>query len=92
MAGPENSSSPSHKGDDAWLDRAENVTKIYRGLIALCALLVILGFFVGGHGELAVLHFPAFYGIFGFIAFVFIVFAGIGLRKLVMRDEDYYDR
>ena len=31
-------------------------------------------------------------GLFGFIAFIFIVFAGKALRKLVMRDEDYYDR
>lgn len=36
--------------------------------------------------------FPAVYGIYGFVSFVFIVFAGKGLRKLIMRDEDYYDR
>ena len=92
MAGQKDHGGPASKGDSSWLDRSENVTKIYRGLIALCALLVVAGFFVDGHGELAILHFPAFYGIFGFIAFVFIVFVGIGLRKLVMRDEDYYDR
>lgn len=92
MADQKDQGGSAHSGDGNWLDRPENVTKIYRGLIAFCAFLVIAGFFVGGHGELAVLHLPAFYGIFGFIAFVFIVFAGIGLRKLVMRDEDYYDR
>ena len=92
MAGGKENDGSAPSGDSNWLDRPENVTKIYRGLIAICALLIVAGFFVGGHGELAILHFPAFYGIFGFIAFVFIVFAGIGLRKLVMRDEDYYDR
>ncbi len=75
-----------------WLDRPNSATKIYRGLILVCALLALGGLFAGGHGELAVQNFPFFYGIFGFVAFIFIVFAGIGLRKLVMRDEDYYDR
>ena len=92
MAGHEDNGVTGLSGKESWLDKPENVTKIYRWLIAVCAFLVVAGFFVGGHGELAILHFPAFYGVFGFIAFVFIVFAGIGLRKLVMRDEDYYDR
>ena len=35
---------------------------------------------------------PAFFELFGFFAFVFIVFAGTALRKLIMRSEDYYDR
>lgn len=81
----------SHEGQ-GWLDRPANVSRIYYGLIAICALLAVLGFFVDAHGELAIQHFPVFYGLFGFIAFIFIVFAGKALRKLVMRDEDYYDR
>ena len=80
---------PSDKG---WLDRPENITRIFYGLIGVCALLAVLGFFIEAHGELAIQHFPVFYGLFGFIAFIFIVFAGKALRRLVMRDEDYYDR
>ena len=34
----------------------------------------------------------AAYGIYGFLSFVFIVFAGKVLRLIVMRDEDYYDK
>jgi len=34
------------------------------------------------------LFFPALYG---FAAFIMIVIVGIGLRKIVMRGEDYYD-
>ena len=34
----------------------------------------------------------AFYGWYGFISCFFLVIAARGLRKLVMRDEDYYDR
>jgi len=33
-----------------------------------------------------------FYAIYGFAAYTFIVIAAHGLRKLVMRKEDYYDR
>ena len=36
--------------------------------------------------------FPAAYGIFGFVSFTGIVLSGWWLRKLIMRDEDYYDR
>jgi len=82
---------PPHEGE-SWLDKPGNVTLIYRGLIAICALLAVFGLFVEAHGELAIQHFPVFYGLFGFVAFIFIVFAGKALRKLVMRDEDYYDR
>ena len=78
--------------EGGWADRPETATRVFWGLIVVCVLLAVGGLFAGGHGELAVQHFPAFYGIFGFIAFVFIVFAGKALRKLVMRDEDYYDR
>lgn len=79
-------------GSHSWLDKPENVRRIFHGLIAICALLALLGFIIEAHGELAIQHFPVFYGIFGFVAFMFIVFAGKALRKLVMRDEDYYDR
>lgn len=35
--------------------------------------------------------FPVFYGLVGFVSFSFIVLAGQHLRKILMRDEDYYD-
>ena len=34
---------------------------------------------------------PAFYAIFGFIAYCAIVWAAVGLRELISREEDYYD-
>ena len=86
-----NDSTPPRRDED-WLDRPKNVTRIFYGLMGICAVLAVLGLFIEAHGELAVQHFPVFYGLFGFIAFIFIVFAGKALRKLVMRDEDYYDR
>ena len=61
------------------------------GLIAVAAILIVLEFIVHRHGEVAAEDLPLFPAIYGFIAFVIIVFIGIGLRKIVMRDEDYYD-
>jgi hypothetical protein len=47
-------------------------------------------------GVLAVLGnladgFPAFYALIGFVSFSFIVLAGQHLRKILMREEGYYD-
>ena len=33
-----------------------------------------------------------FYGFYGFIGCVFLVLAAAQLRKVLMRDEDYYER
>ena len=33
---------------------------------------------------------PLFPAVFGFLVFVVIVFGGVILRKLIMREEDYY--
>jgi hypothetical protein len=37
-------------------------------------------------------EYAGFYGVFGFAAFWLIVIAGKHLRKVLMREEDYYDR
>ena len=34
---------------------------------------------------------PVFFALWGFVSFMFIVLAGQHLRKIVMRDERYYD-
>jgi hypothetical protein len=36
--------------------------------------------------------FPGFYAIYGFAGCVFLVLVAKQMRKVVMRDEDYYDR
>jgi hypothetical protein len=47
-----------------------------------------------GHGveRVAALEFPASYALYGFVACVLLVVLGRGLRRLVMRDERYYER
>ena len=77
-----------------WLDNPRNVDMVWYILLAICAVLVLLDFVVPKPH----LHFkaweklPIFYGVFGFVTFICIVLAGKYLRKLIMREEDYYDR
>lgn len=87
------SEAPKHpSASDHWLYRRSTLNGIYWGLVVLCILLGAIDFIYHRHTVYDVEAIPAIYGIFGFVCFIGIVFAGVGLRKLVMRDEDYYDR
>jgi hypothetical protein len=75
-----------------WLDDPRNVKKIVYALFAVCALLVGADLLLDHEHS----HFPfesrfGFYGWFGFIACVALVLAAKVMRKLLMREEDYYD-
>ncbi len=79
-----------------WLDERKNIDRIFWGLVGTCAILVVLQIvvdrFVDPHAEFDLQTWPGFYGVFGYVAFLGIVLAGKYLRKLVMREEDYYVR
>jgi drug/metabolite transporter (DMT)-like permease len=75
-----------------WLDEPRNVSRVFWGLAAVCALLVVLGLFVEHHAHFGWERWPGAYAVFGFVAFFAIVMAGKYLRLLLRRDEDYYDR
>lgn len=75
-----------------WADRPDNKKLVRRVLYVACALLVIADFLVHRHISTDVERVPAFYALYGFIALVGVVMAAKGLRRLVKRDEDYYDR
>ena len=75
-----------------WLDDPANVRKLYYGLWALCILLLLADLFYQKHVHYAFEEWFGFSAIFGFLACVGLVFASIGLRKIVKRDEDFYDR
>jgi hypothetical protein len=76
--------------DKSWFER--NVRVIFWALVGVCLALLAAEPFYKHHAYFAIDGWPGFYAVFGFIAFVFIVYAGKGLRRLIMRDEDYYDR
>ena len=76
--------------DRSWVER--NVHLIFLALAAICLALLGAELLYEHHAYFEVDGLPGFYAIFGFVSFVFIVFAGKWLRRLIMRDEDYYDR
>jgi hypothetical protein len=75
-----------------WLDKPANVERIVRALYAICGALFLADLFVPKHGPYAIEHRLGFYAIFGFVACVGLVLAAARLRRILMRDEDYYDR
>jgi hypothetical protein len=74
-----------------WLDDPRNVRRLFWILCAACAALFLADALYERHGEFAIEHLFGFYAIFGFAAYVGLIFAAKGLRRLLMRREDYYD-
>ncbi len=73
-------------------DKPKNVKRFFTLFYILLAVFLIADFFTAKHGELPWENWPAFYAVFGFVAFVFLVFgAKYILRPLVKRREDYYE-
>ena len=75
-----------------WLDDKKNIDKIWYALCAVCALLVAADFLYHKHAHFPVEEFPGFHAAFGFAFFTLVVLSGAPLRRLLMRDEDYYDQ
>ena len=80
----------------SWLDKAANVRMLMILTVIICIGLFVADFFFHRQ-EHPLKQIPwegwyGFYAIYGFLAYSFIVIAAHGLRKLVMRKDDYYDR
>jgi hypothetical protein len=87
MATDSNDRSPG-----GWADKPDNQKLIRRVLYGACALLVLADFIVHRHISTDVERVPAFYALYGFVALVGVVMAAKGLRRLVKRDEEYFNR
>ena len=103
-----NSKTSKLKEDPRWLDQPENVRKIIRWFYGLCGLVILVDvvFSMGWHkhaafseevGIHAIETLPAFYGLYGFLACVGLVYVSKLMRdwkgkKLLMREEDYWDK
>lgn len=74
-----------------FFDKPENLKRVLRVFYAVCAGLLLLDFFHHRHVTHAWENLWGFYGLFGFVACVVLVLAAKELRKVVMRDENYYD-
>lgn len=81
----------SKSDGDHWFDRPAHVNWIIKALIAACVISVAADFFYHKHGDYHFQQWIAFDAVFGFLAYVGLITAAKGIRRLLMRDEDYYD-
>lgn len=93
MSAPEKYREP----DRYALDRPAVVRRIYHVLIAVCVLLgltdvvnLVLHLY-HHHAYFAIEDLPNFYGFYGLIGCIFLVLTAKQLRRVLMREEDYYD-
>ena len=64
---------------------------IFRILLCLCTAMVILEIIVHRHVNFSWEGWPGFYGLWGFVSLLTIVILAKQLRRLIERDENYYD-
>ena len=83
---------PSTDPRHYWLDDPRNVDKLYRGLWIVCGLLIAIDLFLNRHEDFAFATVFGFHGLYGFFACVALVLAAKQLRRVLMRDENYYER
>ena len=72
-------------------DDPANVRRLLYGFYAVCAVLLVLDLVHHRHVVHAWESLFGFYALFGFVACVALVLIAKEMRKLLMRDEDYYD-
>ncbi len=74
-----------------YFDKPENVSFALRIFYVICGLLVAAEIFIHRHTIHSWEGLFGFYAIYGFIACVALVLMATKMRKILMRDEDYYD-
>ncbi len=72
-------------------DNPKNVKRLRLVFFILLVLVLAAEFAVEMHGEFVVEHFYGFYAVYGFMSYVFLIFVAKGLRRIIMRKEEYYD-
>ncbi|MFW6033618.1 MAG: hypothetical protein ACOC9R_00670 [bacterium] len=82
---------PNRQERQYWLDDSRNVDRVVYTLYAVCVLLFAADLFYDKHPKFAFEGWFGFYAGFGFVAAFTLVLAAKLLRRVVMRDEDYYE-
>lgn len=73
-----------------WAESSSSVERVIFILSVTCAILFILDFIVHRHTYAPGEGLPGFYAIVGFVAFTLIVLGAKLLRRLILRNEQYY--
>ncbi len=79
-------------GKRYWLDDMRNVYKLFWALVVLCIVLFAADAFYHKHVVFEFENWFGFFGLFGFGVSFALVLVAREMRKVLMRDEDYYDR
>lgn len=74
-----------------FFDDPNNLRRVLRIFYSICAGLLLLDFVHHRHVIHAWESMWGFYAVFGFVACVVLVLVAKEMRKVVMRDEDYYE-
>ncbi len=73
-------------------DNPRNIKILLTAFFSLLAVLLVAGLFVDLHGDFPWEERFGFYCVYGFISCVALVFIAAGMRFIVKRGEDFYDR
>ena len=66
---------------------------LFLGIVAFSLMvMVVAGLFIQWPIEFGWQEVTAFYAIYGFSAFVFLIYAAKGLRLWLTKEEDYYEK
>lgn len=71
-------------------DKQQNIDRVVYALYAACAGSVIAELFIHKHGHFWFENVFVFHAVFGFCAYVSLIFAAKALRRIVKRKETYY--
>ena len=78
-------------GKTYWLHRKQIVTKLYLGMWVVGIVLLVVDLVVHRHEGVWFAGWFGFYAVYGFLACVALVLTAKALRRVLMRDEDYYE-
>jgi hypothetical protein len=78
--------------DRRWLDEPRNVGRVVVALYLVCGLLLLADLLYVKTPHFSFENWFGFYGIFGFAVSFTLVLTAKELRRLLRRDEDYYER
>ncbi len=73
-------------------DNPKNIKRLLIGFFSFLAVLLIIDLFMHKHGHFSWEETTGFFAVYGFVAYVSLIFIAKALRLFVKRDEDYYDK